>query len=133
MRLLSFAVAALAVIALVVGQQGGSAGILGLGAVGLLLAFATFRATEISTFLKIFSVVFAVEYVATGAGAVLAQAGFWPEGWQAIAPPASLPTTIASSASSSMRSRSSRRSSASPGWPRLISRPRNRPPRTSGR
>ena len=94
MRLLSFAVAALAVIALVVGQQGGSAGILGLGAVGLLLAFATFRATEISTFLKIFSVVFAVEYVATGAGAVLAQVGFWPEGWQAIAPPASLPTTI---------------------------------------
>jgi len=95
MRLLSFAVAALAVIALVVGQQGGSAGILGLGAVGLLLAFATFRATEISTFLKIFSVIFAVEYVATGAGAVLAQAGFWPADWQAIAPPASLPTTIA--------------------------------------
>ncbi|MFC5395581.1 ABC transporter ATP-binding protein/permease [Bosea vestrisii] len=94
MRLLSFAVAALAVIALVVGQQSSSAGILGLGAVGLLLAFATFRATEISTFLKIFSVVFAVEYVATGAGAVLAQVGFWPEGWQAIAPPASLPTTI---------------------------------------
>lgn len=95
MRLLSFAVAALAVIALVVGQQSGSHGILGLGAVGLLLAFATFRATEISTFLKIFSVIFAVEYVATGAGAVLAQVGFWPAGWQAIAPPASLPTTIA--------------------------------------
>lgn len=95
MRLLSFAVAALAVIALVVGQQSGSAGTLGLGAVGLLLAFATFRATEISTFLKIFSVIFAVEYVATGAGAVLAQAGFWPADWQAIAPPASLPTTIA--------------------------------------
>ncbi len=95
MRLLSFAVAALAVIALVVGQQSGSHGILGLGAVGLLLAFATFWATEISTFLKIFSVIFAVEYVATGAGAVLAQVGFWPAGWQAIAPPASLPTTIA--------------------------------------
>ncbi|CAD5299793.1 putative ATP-binding cassette transporter [Bosea sp. 62] len=95
MRLLSFAVAALAVIALVVGQQSGSHGILGLGAVGLLLAFATFRATEISTFLKVFSVIFAVEYVATGAGAVLAQVGFWPSDWQAIAPPASLPTTIA--------------------------------------
>lgn len=95
MRLLSFAVAALAVIALVVGQQSGSAGILGLGAVGLLMAFATFRATEISTFLKIFSVIFAVEYVATGAGAVLAQAGIWPSDWQALAPPTSLPTTIA--------------------------------------
>jgi len=95
MRLLSFAVAALAVIALVVGQQSGSAGILGLGAVGVLLAFATFRATTISTFLKIFSVIFAVEYVVTGAGAVLAQAGIWPSDWQAIAPPSSLPTTIA--------------------------------------
>ena len=95
MRLLSFAVAALAVIALVVGQQSGSASILGLGAVGLLMAFATFRATEISTFLKIFSVIFAVEYVATGAGAVLAQAGIWPSDWQALAPPTSLPTTIA--------------------------------------
>jgi len=95
MRLLSFAVAALAVIALVVGQQSGSAGILGLGAVGVLLAFATFRATTISTFLKIFSVIFSVEYVVTGAGAVLAQAGIWPSDWQAIAPPSSLPTTIA--------------------------------------
>ncbi|KRE23716.1 ABC transporter [Bosea sp. Root483D1] len=95
MRLLSFAIAALAVIALVVGQQSGSAGIIGLGAIGLPLAFATFRATAISTFLKIFSIIFAVEYVVTGAGAVLAQAGFWPSDWQAIAPPASLPTTIA--------------------------------------
>ncbi|WP_186417898.1 ABC transporter ATP-binding protein/permease [Bosea sp. CS1GBMeth4] len=95
MRLLSFAVAALAVIALVVGQQSGSAGLLGLGAVGLLLAFATFRAAAISTFLRIFSTIFAVEYAVTGAGVVLTQTGLWPSGWEAIAPPASLPTTIA--------------------------------------
>lgn len=95
MRLLSFAVAALAAIALVVGQQSGSAGLLGLGAVGLLLAFATFRAVAISTFLRIFSTIFAVEYVVTGAGVILAQTGVWPSGWEAIAPPASLPTTIA--------------------------------------
>jgi len=95
MRLLSFAIAALAVIALVVGQQSGSDATKGLGVVGLLLAFATLRATTISTFLKIFSVIFGVEYVATGAGVILAQAGMWPSNWQAIAPPASLPTTIA--------------------------------------
>lgn len=95
MRLLSFAVAALAAIALVVGQQSGSASLLGLGAVGFPLAFATFRAAAISTFLRIFSTIFAVEYVVTGAGVILAQTGVWPSGWEAIALPASLPTTIA--------------------------------------
>ncbi|WID95897.1 ABC transporter ATP-binding protein/permease [Bosea vestrisii] len=95
MRLLSFAVAALAVIALVVGQQSGSTGILGLGVVGLLLAFATFRSTSIPFFLKIFSGIFGTEYVIFGAGALLAQLGLWPTAWQAAAPPASLGTTVA--------------------------------------
>ncbi|KPH82456.1 ABC transporter ATP-binding protein/permease [Bosea vaviloviae] len=95
MRPLSFAVAALAVVALVVGQQTGAAGTIGLGVVGLLLAAATFRAQTIATFLKIFSVIFAVEYVLTGAAAVLAQTGFWPASLQALAPPPSLPITIA--------------------------------------
>jgi putative ATP-binding cassette transporter len=94
MRLLSFAVAALAVIALVVSQQSGSASILGLGVIGILLAFATFRATTIPFFLKIFSGIFGTEYVIFGAGALLAQLGFWPSAWQAAAPPASLATTV---------------------------------------
>lgn len=95
MRPLSFAVAALAVVALIAGQQSGSAGMIGLGVVGILLAAATFRAQTIATFLKIFSVIFAVEYVLTGAAAVLAQTGLWPASLQALAPPASLPITIA--------------------------------------
>lgn len=95
MRLLSFAVAALAVIALVVGQQSGNSGLLGMGAVGLALAFATFRATTVAYFLRMFSTIFAVEYVLTSAGSVLAQLGLWPAGLQAIAPPTSLATTIA--------------------------------------
>lgn len=95
MRPLSFAVAALALVALIAGQQNGSAGMIGLGVVGILLALATFRAQTIATFLKIFSVIFAVEYVLTGAAAVLAQTGLWPASLQAIAPPASLPITIA--------------------------------------
>jgi putative ATP-binding cassette transporter len=95
MRLLSFAIAALAVITLLAGQQSGSAGLLGMGAVGLLLAVATFRAQMIATFLKIFSIIFAVEYVLTGAGAVIAQLGYWPASLQAIAPPPSLAITIA--------------------------------------
>jgi vitamin B12/bleomycin/antimicrobial peptide transport system ATP-binding/permease protein len=95
MRLLSFAVAALAVVALVVGQQSGSAGIIGLGVVGVLLAFATFRATAIPFFLKIFSGIFGTEYVLFGAGTLIAQIGLWPAAWQAAAPPASLATTVA--------------------------------------
>lgn len=95
MRLLSFAIAALAAIALIVGQQSGSTGIIGLGAVGMLLALATFRATAIPFFLKIFSGIFGTEYVIFGAGALLAQLGLWPADWQAAAPPASLGTTVA--------------------------------------
>jgi len=95
MRLLSFAVAALALIALVVGQQSGSTGILGLGVIGVVLAFATWRADGISFFLRIFSGIFGTEYVLFGAGAVLAQLGWWPSSWQAAAPPASLGTTVA--------------------------------------
>lgn len=95
MRLLSLFVAALAAIALVAGQQSGSGGMLGMGAVGVLLALATYRSTEISFFLKIFSGIFGVEYVVFGAGSVLAQLGYWPADWAAIAPPASLATTVA--------------------------------------
>lgn len=95
MRPLSFAVAALAVVALVVGQQSGSAGTLGMGVVGVLLALALFRSTEIDFFLKIFSGIFGTEYVVFGAGALLAQGGYWPQGWAAASPPTSLATTVA--------------------------------------
>lgn len=95
MRLLSFAVAALAIVALIVGQQTSSAGMIGMGVVGLLLAAAIFRSTGIYYFLKIFSCIFGGEYVVFGLGAVLAQIGWWPEGWRAIALPTSLPTTVA--------------------------------------
>lgn len=95
MRPLSLAVVVLAVIALAVGIQAGSAGMIGLGVVGVLLAGAVFKSTGIDYFLKIFSAIFGAEYVVFGAGAVLAQLGFWPQDWRAAAPPASLPTTVA--------------------------------------
>lgn len=93
MRLLSFAVAALAVIALVIGQQTGNAGTIGMGVIGLLLAVVTFRAPSLPFFLKIFSGVFGIEYVVFGAAALLAQIGWWPVA-QIPAFPTSLPTTI---------------------------------------
>ncbi|PTM38847.1 ABC transporter ATP-binding protein/permease [Bosea sp. 124] len=95
MRPLSFAVAALALVALIAGQQSGAAGTIGMGVVGILLALALFRSTEIDFFLKIFSGIFGSEYVVFGAGALLAQGGYWPQDWMAAAPPTSLATTVA--------------------------------------
>ncbi|SEF65225.1 ABC transporter ATP-binding protein/permease [Bosea lathyri] len=94
MRLLSFAVAAIAAIALVVGQQGGNAGLIGMGVVGLLLAVVTFRSPGLPFFLRIFSGVFGIEYVVFGGAAMLALVGWWPSALQIPPIPTSLPTTV---------------------------------------
>lgn len=95
MRPLSLGVAVLAALALILGQQTGNAGTIGMGVVGLFLAVALFRSTGIAYFLKIFSCIFGTEYILFGAGAMLAQIGYWPASWQAAALPTSLPTTVA--------------------------------------
>jgi len=94
MRPLSFAVAALAAFALVIGQQSGNAGTIGMGVVGLLLAFVTFRAPSLAFFLRIFCAVFGVEYVVFGGAALLAQTGFWPMSTGIPPFPTSLATTV---------------------------------------
>ncbi|TCR65039.1 ABC transporter ATP-binding protein/permease [Bosea sp. BK604] len=94
MRPLSFAIAALALIALVMGQQGDSAGVIGMGIVGLLLAVVTFRSPALPFFLMIFSGIFGAEYVVFGAGSLLAHIGAWPTALQAATPPTSLATTV---------------------------------------
>ena len=72
---LSIGVAVTAVIALVAGVTRGTVVVPGLaadptllsiGAVGLMLALTTFRSSLISPFLRVFSTIFAVEYVVTG-------------------------------------------------------------------
>lgn len=94
MRPLSFAVAALAAIALVIGQQSGNAGTIGMGVIGLLLAFVTFRAPSLAFFLRIFCAVFGTEYVLFGGAALLGQTGLWPIGTGIPPLPTSLPTTV---------------------------------------
>lgn len=94
MRLLSILVAVLAVVTLVVGQQAGSAGLIGMGVVGLLLAVVTFRSPSLSFFLRIFSGVFAIEYLLFGAAAIMAQVGWWSEALQIPPAPTSLPITV---------------------------------------
>ena len=94
MRLLSLAVAVLAILAIGIGQQTGSAGAIGMGVVGLLLAVVTFRAPTLAYFLRVFATVFAVEYLVFGGSALAAIIGWWPVDLGLPAFPTSLPTTV---------------------------------------
>ncbi len=94
MRLLSILVAVLAAATLIVGQQAGSAALVGMGVVGLLLAVVTFRSPTLPFFLRIFSGVFAIEYLVFGAAAVAAHLGWWPATLGIPPVPTSLPTTV---------------------------------------
>ena len=104
MRPLSIGVAITAAVALIVGTTKGGGDVLGLaadptllsiGAVGLPLALTTFRSPLISPFLRVFSTIFALEYLVTGLAFVVVEAGWWPPSLAEAAPPASLPITIA--------------------------------------
>ena len=104
-KLLSIGVAIAAVFALLTGIiiKGGG-GLLGfaadptalsIGGVGLVLAVTTLRSPLIPPFLRVFSRIFAVEYVVTGLAYVAVEVGWWPSSLSESAPPASLPVTIA--------------------------------------
>jgi putative ATP-binding cassette transporter len=104
MEPLSIAVAVAAAIILLTGVTEGGGDVLGLaadptllgiGAIGLMLVLTTFRSPLISPFLRVFSAIFAVEYIVTGLAYVAARAGWWPASLSEAAPPASLPTTLA--------------------------------------
>ena len=92
--LLAVPVAALALLSLAVGAWLGDAGVVGLAAVGALLAVTTFRAAGISTFLRIFATVFAVEYVVFGLVFLAGRGGLWPAAFADLVPPSSLPVTV---------------------------------------
>jgi len=101
---LSLGVALAAAFALLIGVTKSDGDVFGLavdpsllstGGVGLMLALATFRSPLISPFLRVFSTIFAVEYVVTGFAYVAVRAGWWPASFSESAPPASLPTTVA--------------------------------------
>jgi vitamin B12/bleomycin/antimicrobial peptide transport system ATP-binding/permease protein len=72
--------AAFALLAGIIERNGSALGLaadptrLGVGIVGLILAFTTIRSPLISPFLRIFSTIFAVEYVVTGLAYVAVQA-----------------------------------------------------------
>ena len=104
MKPLSIGVTIAAAIALVAGITKGDADVFGLtadptllsiGAVGMTLALITLRSSLVSPFLRVFSAIFAVEYLVTALAYVAARTGWWPQNFSELAPPASLATTVA--------------------------------------
>ena len=100
MKPLSIGVAVAAAFALVSAITKGAGDILGLaadptllsiGAVGLMLAHTTLRSSLISPFLRVFSTIFAVEYVVTALAYVAVRAGWWPLGLSELPRPRALP------------------------------------------
>lgn len=104
MKFLGLAVALAAIVCIVAGAAKGSVAVLGLsldptmisvGIVGLALAGATVRAAGISTFLRIFSKLFAVEFTLLALAYAAGTYGLWPAALAEALPPASLCITIA--------------------------------------
>ncbi len=67
---------------------------MGLGLVGVLLAYVAWQSVRISAFLRLFVVIFAVEYAVTGAAHLAGKYGYWPEVYQALKIPYELPLTV---------------------------------------
>ena len=95
MTLLSLAVAALSIISFGVWWSTANVSALLLGVAGLLCAGATFKSARISTFLKIFIVIFASEVVVFGGLFLLSVVGLWPESLKAYKLPDSVALTVA--------------------------------------
>ena len=95
MALLSLAVAALSLISLGVWWSTADVSALLLGVGGLLCAGAIFRSARISTFLKIFMVIFGVEVVLFGGVFLLSLSSQWPESLNVYKLPDSVPLTVA--------------------------------------
>jgi putative ATP-binding cassette transporter len=98
---LTISVAIAAAMALVLGITQADLGSLSLAAdlalpsIGVAGMLVTLRSSAISAFLRVFSTIFAFEYVLTGLAYVLARVGWWPASLADAAPPASLPITVA--------------------------------------
>jgi putative ATP-binding cassette transporter len=95
MKSLSIGVGLFGILAFVVAATGEDATTAVLGAVALLCAFATFNASRISSFLKIFIGIFSTETIVFGLPVLAGRLGLWPEAYAGYLPPESLPLTVA--------------------------------------
>jgi putative ATP-binding cassette transporter len=95
MKQLSAAVAIFGLLALAAGIHKGEPETLLLAAAALICAYTTWRAREISSFLKILVSIFAAETVVFGLGVLCEVVGLWPQSYAEYALPATLAITVA--------------------------------------
>ncbi|WOJ90187.1 ABC transporter ATP-binding protein/permease [Methylocapsa polymorpha] len=95
MKFLAAILAVFSLAAAVIGQQNGDNTVLLLAATGFLCAFTTYRSPAISSFLRIFAAIFAIETVVFGVIFLIAQVGLWPASLEDYEFPESLPLTVA--------------------------------------
>ena len=99
MRILSFAVAAIGLLALALGIQTGDGWQIGLGISALICAATTYLSAGISSYLKVFGGIFAIETIAAGLLTTAIKAGLWPGALADYQPPQSFletfPITVA--------------------------------------
>lgn len=95
MKILGFLVAIFGVIAGITGLKLGYPLIELLAITCLVCAFTTYRASQISSFLKIFAGIFAAETVIFGTFFLFDKTGFWPASLAEYTLPESLPLTVA--------------------------------------
>jgi putative ATP-binding cassette transporter len=99
MKILSFGVAAIGLLAMVLGFKSGDFWEIGLGVSALICAATTFLSASISDYLKLFIGIFSIEAIAAGLTSIVIKAGFWPQALAAYRPPDSFldafPVTVA--------------------------------------
>ncbi|MDE2578177.1 MAG: ABC transporter ATP-binding protein/permease [Hyphomicrobiales bacterium] len=95
MRALGAAVGLFAIAAALAGARSGSGQILLLAGAAALCGVAAFLSARISTFLKIFAAIFAVETIVFGLAVVANQLGYWPAIYKDYTLPDTLPITVA--------------------------------------
>ncbi len=90
----AIAAAVMGAIALLTGIGAQDKVSMGLGVVGALLTYVAWQSVRISAFLRLFIVIFAVEFVVTGAAHLAGKYGYWPEAYEALKIPYELPLTV---------------------------------------
>src|SRR5580704_4697795 len=95
MKILSLAVAAFGIVALVLAQRVGDVWVDGLGITALICAGTTYRSAGISSFLKIFVAIFSIETIVFGLLLAVNKADLWPAGYADYTLPNPLPITVA--------------------------------------
>ena len=92
MRTLSLAVAAFALVTFLVGLKQPDAMTFLLAGAAAASAATAFLSKSLSTFLKIFKAIFAVETIVFGIAFLIERIGLWPKGYEAYTLPDSLPS-----------------------------------------